>query len=115
MIDSLTEASDISANDLLLAKDMADVLNTQYPGHLWAVNVDGKQGMADIRNLALSGDWGYRLRIVTNFSASEFRKRVIRAGGEILERFGQRRGAMDDDRISDIPSRHGRLLGDYSR
>ena len=69
--DVTTDTPDLPANDLIMAKDMADTLNTHYPGHLWAVNVDGKQGMADIRNLALSGDWGHEL----------LRERVQEAGG----------------------------------
>lgn len=116
MIDDVTtDTPDLPANDLILAKDMADTLNTHYPGHLWAVNVDGKQGMADIRNLALSGTWGYRLRTVTNYSASEFKKRVVRAGGEILERFKLRRGSADDAAIASLPEHLGRTVGDYSR
>ncbi len=114
MNDLTTETPDIPANDLILAKDMADTLNRHYPGHLWAVNVDGKQGMADIRNLGLSGTWGYRLRLVANYSASEFLKRVVSAGGEILERFRLRRGAADNAAIAALPSPLGITAGDYS-
>lgn len=112
----MTDTPDIPANDLILAKEMADTLNRHYPHHLWAVNVDGAQGMADIRNLSLSGEYGYRLRTVTNYSMSEFLKRVVRAGGEILERFNLTRGGAKRDEIDSLQTNSmGRIIGDYSR
>ena len=105
----------ITANDMVLAKEMADALFAHYPGHLWGVTVDGKQGMAYIRNLSLSGKYGYKLRLVANYSASEFRKRVIRAGGEILERYRLDRGPVKQDQIDNLPvTRTGIVLGDMS-
>lgn len=112
----MTDSPDIPANDLIMAKNMADSLNKHYPGHLWAVNVNGEQGMAYIRNLALSGEYGYQLRIVANYSVSEFLKRVVNAGGEILERFRLTRGGADRDEIDSLPvNQLGRIIGDYSR
>jgi hypothetical protein len=110
----LTAHPQIAANDEVIAKEMADALFTAYPGHLWAVHVDGKQGMADIRNLHLSGKYGYRLRMPLIYSASAFKKDVLRAGGEILERFDQRRGKVNPDHIETMPVDFaGRLKADY--
>ena len=91
-----------AANDILMAKSMAESLNTTYPGHLWAVTCDGKTGMADVRNLALSGNWGFRLKLDDIYSASEFKKNVLRAGGEILERFRLSRGKARENQYSDL-------------
>lgn len=110
------DTPDIRANDLVMAKEMADALHAAYPGHLWAVQVQGDQGIADIRNLALVGNWGFRLRLPTIYSASEFKKRVLRGGGEILERYRVRRGRADADEIEALPmDRLGRILGDHSK
>lgn len=96
----LTSNPDIAANEMTTAKDMADILHTAYPGHLWAVNVE--RGVADVRNLALSGRWGFRLVLPAVYSASEFKRDVIRAGGEILERYKLRRGRMDWDKYDEL-------------
>ena len=84
------------ANDMILAKEIADTLTQHYGGWAWAVHVDGKNGVASIRNVQLSGTWGYVLKLVNMYSASDFRKDVVRAGGEILERFGVIRGAFNE-------------------
>jgi hypothetical protein len=99
----LTDAPQIGANDLLMAKNMADLLHRHYPGHLWGVHVDGKQGIATIRNMALSGNMGYLLHLPAIYSASEFDARVVRAGGEILERYRQRRASANPDHIEAVP------------
>lgn len=92
----LTDIPKVSLYELVLAKDMAEVLHAHYPGHMWGVSVSEKTGMADIRNLYLSGNWGYRLKLADHYSASEWKKDVIRAGGEILERFKVSRGRASD-------------------
>lgn len=114
MSDIVTDTPNIAANDLVMAKTMADTLHTAYPGHLWAVTCDGKQGMADVRNMALSGNWGFRLKLRDIYSASEFKKDVLRAGGELLERYKLARGRFREDQYSDIPTDFaGRLKGDH--
>lgn len=111
-----TETPDIPANDLIWAKEMADALNAAYPGHLWAVNVNGAGGVADIYNFSLSGNWGFRIKLPQVYSMSDFRKQVIRGGGEMLERFRLSRGAADHDAIADLKMDiKGRVAGDYSR
>jgi hypothetical protein len=90
------------ANDMIMAKEIADTLNTHYPGHLWAVSVDGSNGVANIHDLMLNGQWGYVLKLVNIFSASDFKKDVIRAGGEILERFRMSRGAFNESQYNQL-------------
>lgn len=97
----LTDAPQITANEYLLAREAAEALHQHYPGYLWAVNVNGS--VVDIRCLNLSGMWGYTLHIPAIYSASEWKKMVMRAGGEILERYRQRRGQFDEQRVREAP------------
>ena len=104
-----------SLNDILTARAMAEDLHAAYPGHFWAVSCDGRTGMADVRNLALSGNWGFRIKLGRMYSASAFKKDVLKAGGEVLERFNLNRGKLDDNQLSDLPVDFaGRVKGDFS-
>lgn len=98
----LTSNPDVAANEMVIAREMADILHTTYPGHVWAVNVDRSGGVAHVRNLALSGQWGFVLRLPDIYSASEMRREVVRAGGEILERYRLKRGQMDWERYDEL-------------
>lgn len=100
----VTENPDLAANDLILAKQMAETLHKHYPGHLWAVTCEGKQGIATVRNLALSGNWGFIIKLRDHYSASTFEREVMRAGGELLERFRQRAGRASQDAIAALPT-----------
>lgn len=111
----VTDAPEQNMHDLLTARTMAETLHAAYPGHFWAVNCDGKTGMADVRNLALSGNWGFRLKLGGIYSASQFKHDVIKAGGEILERFRLSRGSRDDDQLINLPVDFaGRVKGDFT-
>lgn len=102
--------------DLAMSKEIAEALNQQYPGHLWAVRVQGEYGVASIHNLMLSGEWGYRLLLDKNYSVSDLRTRAIKAGGEILERFNVKRGRLNDDHMATMATDFaGRVLGDKSK
>lgn len=104
------------AYDMAKSKDIAEALNQHYPGHLWAVRVQSKQGMATIHNMALSDKWGYVIKLDGLYSASSLAARGVLAGGEILERFKVARGRVDDERIDELPKDFaGRVLGDYSK
>ena len=101
--------------DLALAKDVAETLNTHYPGHLWAVNCQGDHGILTNHNLMLSGRWGFILHLDKDYSASDMMRRVIRAGGEILERYKVSRGRINHDQIEALPMDFaGRVIGDLS-
>lgn len=104
------------AMDLALSKDLGEALNSQYPGHLWGVRVQGEQGIATIHNLMLSAEWGYVLLLSKSYSASDLRQRAIKAGGEILERFKVVRGRLNDDNMASMETDFaGRVLGDVSK
>ena len=93
----LTDVPQVSIYELNLSKQMAEALHEAYPGPLWGVSVNAKQGMADIRNLYLSGQWGFRMKLQDHYSASEWKAETVRAGGEILERFKVARGKATDN------------------
>ncbi|MCE2724465.1 MAG: hypothetical protein LW865_14490 [Betaproteobacteria bacterium] len=89
------DTPECAINDVLMAKQIALDLDTAYPGHLWAVTCDGRTGIATVRNLRLSGRQGFILRLPEIYSASDFKKSVLKAGGEILERYHQPRGVVN--------------------
>lgn len=109
--DTVSEAYDFSKS-----KDIAEALNSQYPGHLWAVRVQSQQGIATIHNMALSHTHGYVLKLDGVYSASHLTQRAIHAGGEILERFKVARGRVDNELMDALPKDFaGRVLGDKSK
>ena len=55
----------ISAAGMLLVKRTAETLHKHYPGHLWAVNINEEGGIMTVMNLALSGKWGFMLKLRT--------------------------------------------------
>jgi len=84
-----------AALELALAKDIAETLHKEYPGHAWGVNVT--KGIIDIRDLSVSGTMGYTLHVLR--LGSDWKRKVILAGGEILERFRVSRGQLNIDNV----------------
>jgi hypothetical protein len=100
----VTDAPDICANDYVIAKNMAELLHRHYPLHLWAVTVQGDQGIATVRNLSLSGQWGFVIKLGDIFSATDMDKKVLMAGGEVLERYKVKRGRADPEELRYLPT-----------
>jgi hypothetical protein len=98
----VTDNPPIDANNLVMAKTMADKLHRCYPGHLWAVSVD--KGLASVRNLALSGQWGFVIKLSPIYSATYFDKLIMRAGGELLERYRVNRGLAHPEELAYLPT-----------
>ena len=110
------EDAQAEAYDLSKSKDIGEALNNQYPGHMWAVRVQSKQGVATIHNMQLSDQWGYVIKLDKIYSASHLVQRGLQAGGEILERFKVARGRVNDDIMDALPKDFaGRVLGDKSK
>ena len=82
----LTTIEDVPVLDLTTAKIIGDALFEHYPKWLWAIHVRD-DGIAEIRNLNLSGHWHFDLDAKASHSASDLKTLSVRAGGEILERF----------------------------
>jgi len=109
----MTDQPQVAASDMVLAKNMAELLHKHYPGHLWAVTCEN--GLATVRNMYLSGQWGFVLKIGQQYSISAFDKAIVRAGGELLERYRLSRGAFSDAQYHDIKTDiAGNLLADKS-
>lgn len=66
------------------SKRIAEMLHRHYPGHAWGVRCTG--GVAIVQNMALSGKWGFVLHS-DKLQGPDAEKRVMRAGGELLERY----------------------------
>ena len=115
----------VSAPLELLCRSIGEILVKAYPGWLWAVHPQEKGGMVNIRNMHLHGAYGYRLKIgeIQN-DPIVLSKTVVRAAGEVLERFGMPRGPFNADRfaqakrdpfgncIPDLNDKRGLLLKD---
>jgi hypothetical protein len=75
--------------DMEKAKEVAETLNQKYPGHLWAVSVQG--GVLVVKNLAISTFYGFIIKHHDSYSASDLARTACEAGGELLERAGMPR------------------------
>ena len=106
----VAKADLFNATDHTLAKNVAEKLEEKYPGWLWAVNV--MDGVLSVKSMRLSGNWGFVLH--TDKIDNDY-KMVVMAGGEILERFRQKRGQFSDTLYNDlVMDTTGKLNGDYS-
>lgn len=111
----VSSASDLkcSAATELLVKHIAEVLERTYPGWLWAVGPDEYGGVITIRSLRLSGQWGYVIH-TKNIQNDPQLTLALKGAGEILERFGQRRGAYNYARWAAAPKKFGLTAFDIS-
>ncbi|MCA1458086.1 hypothetical protein I6F35_33675 [Bradyrhizobium sp. BRP22] len=80
-----------AAWDLMVAKAITRVLLAHYRGHFWAVECDSAQGIAWISIPLLLGDWKYVFHLSEDITPAM----IVRAGGEILERFKIPRSSLD--------------------
>ena len=97
-----------TANDEILAKRAADMLNQHYPNYLWAVNVNSTPsgGVMIIKNFSVSYRYGY---VLHTEKLDNKLKKVMRAGGDILERAKLNRGRWLEEElkhIDGVPDRH---------
>lgn len=100
------QAETKEVSDMTMAKEVAETLHAHYPGHLWAVTI--RDGALVIKNLYLSSLWGMVLHIANITDASIRRKKVIRAGGEFLERANLRRGKYDGQDVKNVEGIKGK-------
>lgn len=82
--------------DIALCKEIYDILDIHYSGHLWQVGANSETGIIDIKLLYPDGrnritNFGYTLKI-KDIEPPYIKKKVIKAGGELLERYGLPRG-----------------------
>jgi len=80
----ITATSLQNGNDFLKAQSAVDFLELAFPGWEWTAMYD--QGVLSIRNLTLHGQWGMVLSEKQGKGIDKMQ--VLKAGGEMLERFG---------------------------
>ena len=66
-------------------------LERLYPGWRWWVECRVEAGVVYVKNLDLSGEYGFVIHLARLAQDPEL-KTVMRAGGEVLERYNQHRG-----------------------
>jgi hypothetical protein len=93
---------DNHASLVILAKDVMDLLHRHYPGHAWAVQINEFGRMLNIFNTLLHPVWGYTIR-ASDIMDDPRREKAVLAGGEILERFGLKRGMLDMEAYNALP------------
>lgn len=86
--------------DLQKAKEVAVTLERHYPNHPWLVSFQGRAlvvrhlAISDLVRNALGRDgFGFVLKHLTAYSASDLARNAVNAGGQMLEAFGLKRGA----------------------
>lgn len=97
----MQSAKELAASQAI-AKQVAETLEKHHPGHAWSVYADVMQGVVNIHNLNLSSEWGYVILMDEMINDPEMRM-TIRAGGEILERFGINQGRLNHDELHGKP------------
>lgn len=78
----------------------ATTLFKKYPGHDWKVAIDG--GCMKIWSMNLSSNYGW-LQRMSEVTPRDFDKKIMLAGGEILERFGMPAQQMDIQIWKELP------------
>lgn len=82
--------AETAASDLTTTKWVAEVLTNHYRGHFWSVQVSSQQGLCRIGIPVLLGNWTWNIPLgLLNVAM------VIKAGGELLERFNIPRSSLD--------------------
>jgi hypothetical protein len=99
------------------AKDLINLLSIAYPGHPWAVRVgDGfifVRYLDEIWESKCRGPVGYKVNAEKSFSASDLKKAVVTAGGQLLEMMYLKRGRSNGDEpetIDGIPDRFAKKV-----
>jgi hypothetical protein len=101
-----------SASTVILCKDIADILVRNFPDWAWAVQPDERGGVINIFNLNCHESLGYTIHGEILNDPSVRRREVIKAGGEILERFRMPH-KMDREQLAEAPrDARGMLIPD---
>lgn len=98
------------AADLALTKRIAETLERHYPAHPWMVAVTHAQGIAKIKlPVVMSSTEAYVIHLTT-IAVDPGLRCVVRAGGELLERYRMPRQQFRLDPFLDA-----RAQGPYGR
>lgn len=86
--------------DWQLGQLICVLLNKHYPGWPWTVDPNHGQGIVSLRCGVLTGYAGYVVKLAELSTPEDWRKAIVNAAGEILERFGCARGPMTFDQLA---------------
>jgi len=96
---------DRTAYELWVARRAFALLDAAYPGHLWLVDCDlAKGGVAISIPVLMGSNWVYFIRM-----ADLEPRKVIMAGGELLERYRLPRGAIRPEQFVEARDTHSIL------
>ena len=83
-----------------LATAILEVLEKHYPKYAgkWniVINTDPKGGIVQVRNLLISGKYGFQLPITWLSNYDDLKKLIMQQAGELLERHGLSRDFRSD-------------------
>jgi len=98
MTDFVSASGDTA--DIEVCKRVSEVLQKHFPGHLWLIGADHQAGTVVI-DLPYAKPMRLReMRFMLYLSTclgSDAEKHIMRAGGELLERFGLARGEANKE------------------
>lgn len=92
----------VNASTMIILKDCADLLSRTMPGFHWAVQPDQRGGIINVFCLNFSGRWGYRIKL-EHIQEDPHRREIIKAGREILARFGWHGTKYSAEQMATIP------------
>lgn len=102
--------------DLFLTNRIAETIDLHYPGHPWKVIVSHQQGVVRIQIPHFMGVQNWYVIKIKNLTSDPGLRRVVRACGEILERYQIPRSNFSRDHfvnaLNAIPqNKRGRIHG----
>lgn len=98
------------AADIALCGKVSEILNRHYPEHLWMVGADHQAGLIYVElpydPIIRVYNLGFKLHITKLGNAKSMEKKVMKAGGELLERYKLKRGKASND-VLDLARENG--------
>ncbi len=97
----LLASGDTAAADIALCYQISELLNKHYNGHPWMIGCNHEAGDLHIQlaypsRIGKLGRHGYRIHITNIVNHDVLAKKVMLAGGELLERWGLERDQADE-------------------
>lgn len=96
-----TGAVQIELLNYEMAKFVGEILHDLYPGYLWRVNAELDGGIVNVLCADASMEKGMTLMVADLVHEGSAKKHIMRAGGELLERFNLNRGRMIESELVD--------------
>jgi hypothetical protein len=100
---------DSLCKDLDIGKRVLDILEQYYPLHAWFVNAMTESGYITIQLMYPGADqkmriWRYGMLLHTGKlgASQDMQKKIMNAGGEILERYNMARGRLTANSYSEF-------------